>query len=518
MKKHYLKRLLAFGLVLAMTGSFAACGSDADGGNMEADASEEMGTPESDEGQNEEVDLTMVIATDGMQYANSDAVDEKVAEIVKEELNVNLTIRRANISDYGTSMSLWLSSGEACDLFSSVGNWNNYNQYMLDLEPYKAYMPDALEEVGEYVNMSYVDGQLLGVTSLKDLCSYDCYVMRKDYADETGIDVSTLKTYDDFADFLRAVKAGHPDVYPIVNGGQNEGFISGMTTAERADGTLYCTNPFDSALGIGLADPMESTVVSCFYAEDSYRKVSEYAYAWREEGLASVSDISSGSEQVKAGTAAGYFTYYKPGLEDQETANCGMEMSVVFAPDEKERVKQTNNTFTWSVNKNCANPERAVELLNLFYKNAEINNLLAWGIEGEDYVLVDGQENVINYPEGVDGSSVKYYNWVKFGLPDNYLQYVFEGQDPQLWEKMKVFNDGAQTSLAFGFSFDPEPVTNEIGAVTNVVNEYNVGLTSGSMNPDEILDQFLQDLDQAGMQKILDEAQSQLDAWLAEKE
>ena len=46
-------------------------------------------------------------------------------------------------------------------------------------------------------------------------------------------------------------------------------------------------------------------------------------------------------------------------------------------------------------------------------------NLLTWGIEGEHYVKVEGSDNVITFPEGVDGSNSPYHlniGWELLGL------------------------------------------------------------------------------------------------------
>ena len=168
------------------------------------------------------------------------------------------------------------------------------------------------------------------------------------------------------------------------------------------------------------------------------------------------------------------------------------------------------------MNQNCENPEKAVELLNLLYTNEEISNLMAWGIEGTDYVHTDEADNVIAYPEGVDSTNANYYNWAKFALPNNYLQYVMEGSSPDFWDQMRDFCEGAQTSLAFGFAADTSSVDAEITSVTNVVSEYDRALTSGEIVPDQ-LDSFIEDLHTAGLETIIQEVQTQLDSWLAEQ-
>lgn len=196
--------------------------------------------------------------------------------------------------------------------------------------------------------------------------------------------------------------------------------------------------------------------------------------------------------------------------------NCDNEM-VLWIPPQDRALKTTNVAYSWSVNANCAEPERAVQLLNYLYTSEEVMNLLSWGIEGKDYVFVDEENGIINYPEGVDSSTVGYSLWSKFGVPNTYLQYLLEGSDPDQWEQMDAFNSGAAESVAFGFSFDSEPVINEVTAVQNVIDEYGTALGSGLMDPATKVDEFLQQMEAAGIQDVIDEVQSQLDAFIAEK-
>ena len=57
----------------------------------------------------------------------------------------------------------------------------------------------------------------------------------------------------------------------------------------------------------------------------------------------------------------------------------------------------------------------------------------------------------------------------------------------------------------------------EVAAVTNVCNEYRCALEFGVLDPEEAIPQFLEKLEAAGIQKIIDEKQKQLDEYLAAK-
>ena len=46
-------------------------------------------------------------------------------------------------------------------------------------------------------------------------------------------------------------------------------------------------------------------------------------------------------------------------------------------------------------------------------------------------------------------------------------------------------------------------------------NKYEKGLNTGDVDPDTIWEQMKEEYEEAGIQKIIDEKQKQLDEWLA---
>ena len=166
----------------------------------------------------------------------------------------------------------------------------------------------------------------------------------------------------------------------------------------------------------------------------------------------------------------------------------------------------------WSIPVNSKNPEKAMQFLNLLYSDPEVVNMLDWGIEGTHYVKVS--DHVIDYPSGKTAANVGYsgFGWM---WGDQFLSYVLSTDDPNIWDEMKKFNDGAVKSKAMGFIFDASSVTTEIAAVTNVYEQYRMSLETGTTDPATELPKFIAALKDAGIDKIIAEKQKQLDAWLA---
>jgi putative aldouronate transport system substrate-binding protein len=78
---------------------------------------------------------------------------------------------------------------------------------------------------------------------------------------------------------------------------------------------------------------------------------------------------------------------------------------------------------------------------------------------------------------------------------------------------MKQHNDSAIFSPAFGFTFNPDPVKTEVAAAMNVLNQYRVGIETGTLDPDKSLPEFNKKLKDAGLEKIIAEKQKQYDEW-----
>lgn len=211
------------------------------------------------------------------------------------------------------------------------------------------------------------------------------------------------------------------------------------------------------------------------------------------------------------------FFNYHPGTPVEFESSTGHEFVIVPFRDYPIKNCQTYNNVNFSIAQNSENPEKTMEVLDYLYGSPELMNLLNWGEEGIDYVFEDEENGIITYPEGVTSDTVGYSLNLGWELPNQFIAYKWLGSDPQLWDKMEKFNDSAKTSKAVGFFFNNSEYENEIAALTNVVKQYSVALNSGSADPEVYIPQFLDALEQAGIDDVIAAKQEQFDAWLANK-
>ena len=175
------------------------------------------------------------------------------------------------------------------------------------------------------------------------------------------------------------------------------------------------------------------------------------------------------------------------------------------------------NGVTFSIAQNSENPEKTMEVLDYIYGSSEIMNLLNWGEQDKDYVIEDADNGIINFPEGITSDNAGYNLNLGWELPNQFIAYKWTGSDPQLWEKMEEFNGSAKSSKAVGFLFDSSNCSSEIAALSNIVKQYSGALYSGSGDPDELIPELLEALDDAGINEVIQAKQEQLDAFLAAK-
>lgn len=441
-----------------------------------------------------------------------DAVAAKLSEITEEKLNADVELVRVGFGSFETQLNLALSSGEELDLFNphamSLTTFVNNGQIKeLDglLDTYGKQLKQQISQ--EDWQCTSVNGKIYAVPSNKEKAHGIGFIMRKDILDDIGMSVDDIRNLDDLHDVLAKVKESNPDLYPVVTN----------------YGSLFYSLPIDTLgdtnnLGV-LTDPYGSKElkVENFYESDFYNEICTRMYQWNKEGLLMPdgSTNSEGAKQlIKAGKGFGQFINENPVTETERSLACGTDMVYweYYPP-----ISMTNDAaYGMCIGENSGDPERAMALIELMYTDFEVSNLIINGIEGMHYRIVDQENGIIDYPEGKDISNVGYSRY-PYGWPNQQLSMVWNGYSLDIWEQYSRYNDSAIQSPAKGFIFDNSSVLNEITACSNIVGKYNNALLCGSLDPKETLEAFNKELYDAGLQRIMDEKQTQLDAWAQSK-
>ena len=180
-----------------------------------------------------------------------------------------------------------------------------------------------------------------------------------------------------------------------------------------------------------------------------------------------------------------------------------------------EKLKDTTqvNAVLNSVMYQSKNKENAFKFLNWAYTNADFNNYLNWGVPDKDWVI--NAEGLADYPQGITSKNVNYHEDFSFIYPNQYLMTPWAGNPKDLWEQYKKFDEGSIVSKAYGLNILSSDFSGEIGQCNAVLAKYESAICFGAVDPQTELPKFNKDLYNAGLQKVIDGKQKQLDAWLA---
>ena len=154
-----------------------------------------------------------------------------------------------------------------------------------------------------------------------------------------------------------------------------------------------------------------------------------------------------------------------------------------------------------------ANTERAVMLLELLNTDPKALNMLNYGLEGRHYHLNNGlvefdEESRKNYSPWTAGQG---NNWIL-------IPSIFTG--PDYPEEIQECYGNVEALPLQGFQLDISQLGSEYNQVMTVCEKYVYALMSGAMDPEGNLEAFRQELKEAGVDKVVANAQTQLDAYM----
>ncbi len=510
-----MKRFLAVVLTLVMVLSLAACGGTGGNGGSEKGSLSAKSTVgdslapagKSDDGQNSNDDgettkLILYMASAG-NMEDAPLVAEKVNAYIKPLINAEISLNYVNMGSYSEQVGLMMRSGETIDLlFSLETDARNYirQEAVLPLDDLLAtYGSGIIEQIGkDNLEAARVNGSIYSLPTLKDMAISRMFVYNREMAEAAGVDFSNVKTIEDLTDIFAKVKEVYPDCSMFGGAGGN-----------AVNFTSWTWDSLGDSMGV-LMDYGQSLDVVDLFETDEYRQLCELMHQWYEAGYIE-KDFATSSEtwtsRMQAKTAFGGITSYKPGALASVEEQTGLSCGCVVLTDALAYTSSIVNT-NWMIPSSTANADKAMEMMALLYTDPTVANLLLNGIEGVHY-----EENEDGTIRRIDPDNCKYQQFLGWAYGNQFITKVWEGNDLDVYEKTREFNDSAIKSRALGFAFDNSSVVNELTACNNVANKYRTSLECGDVDPNEVLPKFIEELKSAGIDKIVAEKQAQLNAW-----
>lgn len=488
--------------LLAASTVFSGCGGKADSSN--ADAS----------GSNGEV-VNLKWYQIGDTQEDLPKVVEKVNEYTKDKIGVTVDITQISIGDYNSKMLVSTNTGENFDLVFTcswahdyVANAQNGAFLALD-ELLPEYGKEMYENIDEkFWEAARVGGKIYGVPNEKEIGSMPMWVFTKEYVDKYDIPYEDIHTLEDLEPYLALIKEKEPDVVPF------------YLTKEFSAPTYL--DKIQEPLGVEYGDD-SLTVVNLFETDkmmDTLKTMrSYYKKGYINQDAATVTPEKAVKRFVTKGDG-------QPYAESVWSHDLGFEVVTSSIMDTVVTNASARGSLT-AVSRTSKHPEKAIEFLNLINTDEYLRNLLSYGIEGVHYEKVpvsdeekqaaEGKSYIYDYKAKAIQENASRYSVLSYVQGGLFNSYVAEGDPVDKWDTFKNFNDAAVEAPSFGFDFDLTNVATEVSAFRNVLNEFGAAIFTGSVDPEDYVPKLLEKLDAAGIDKVKEEMQKQIDEWKESK-
>ncbi|HEY0827312.1 MAG TPA: ABC transporter substrate-binding protein [Bacilli bacterium] len=497
-------------LVFVMISLIAGCSNSTGNAPVTEKPKENTATAEPTPEPEKKLDpYEVVLVMPGGPQKDHDLVMAEINKILTEKINATLDLQFVDWGAWGEKTNLMFASSQAFDLIFSAG-WFGYTQsvgkgnFLAIDELVEKYGQEFLNTIDpEIVSAAKVNGKLYAMVANKEFAADKGLTLRKETVDKYNFDLSKIKELADMEPLFKIIKENEPGMVPFMNTGGSS------PSASILDYGYY------DILGDGPGELLrhgEGLTVINKIEDPKYMEYAKLMRKWYLAGYvnqdaATLQDIgkSLGTGKTFATTGS-----YKPGSALENSRGQGTELVEVQLATPFTSTTDATSALI-AVSRTSKDPERAMMFMNLLYSDAKILNLILNGIEGKHYVVKEG--NIIDFAPGLDSATTGYpvtMNWMIGNLP---LTHVWANEDPNKWQSYIDYNKSAEKSRALGFTFNTEPVKNEIAAASNVEKEFKYVIVSGSVDPEEYIPKYIAKLKTAGLDKIIAEKQKQMDEW-----
>lgn len=452
--------------------------------------------------------IIMTLITAGTDPVDMLKIQDAVNEISVKKIGVEVEFKPVSVFEAPSQVPMWIGAGEQIDLmacaFTGLSPFIDLNM----IEPMEQWLeteaPDLQKMAADGVSI-YDTTSSEHIYGVRTLGTFEGagggYLFPVDLLTEAGFDYQNWDTItlDDLGTIFAKIKENHPDSY------------AGTLGTLPAYGAALCLDALGATAASGVLIGTQSTEVVNLFASDEYYDYLKHMRDWYEKGYilkdAATTDTVL-SDNIKNGTFWGNFTNGDYGLIMGNKALTGKDWIALMINQPFKASLSSAAGTSWAVPVTAAEPEAAVRFLNLMMTDADVTNLMMWGIEGVQYSVEE------------DGTLVrldKYANWALPGIHGN--QRIMTGVSTKQKEMDTQWNEKASNNptKGYGFNYDASAMTNQVIAVQAVITEYQAALETGSVDLDKVYPEFLAKLEANGINEIIADKQAQFDAWLAKQ-
>lgn len=532
---------LALVLSAAMITGLTACGNTESRESSKSDVPEKStGVSGSAEQESKEevpekpVTLEWWYRGNGIQK-DTELVEEAFNELLKtypgmENVTVNFNCYTGG--EYRDAVVLAQSAGQQIDILNTVslsfseevekGTYMALDDMLAENEALYNELPEWLWGLGS------IDGSTYIVPNYQRAANMMYFVTPKEYMDKYG-DIDALRallqgddrTVENVAamleEYLVAIRAGEGDtkyMRPLANCYET---LFGFTRRYDDVGSW----PFRKLEG--------SSQVEYAYTSEDMVKAYGISAEWYAKGYIHPDIVTINVADYEAANMMNdqsfIFTFNNQ-AGDEETVSKYYSESYGFEVYAIPMFTNYYITNTWGAGGNgitatCENPDKALRLIELMTteEGTELYNMMVYGLEGTHYEKIDDTHIKTLEYDGTQGGVDSSYAAMKWIIGNTFHAYLNQGCKDGDNELAMEINENPDNSVSdlMGYVAKTENVQTEIEQVNATLTEYGKALQSGVYGSEweTYYDEFVQKMNNAGLQTILDELQGQVDAFLA---
>ena len=487
--KKTMKRIVALTLAVAAIGGVTGCGTKKE--NTET--------------------LKWYLPADNSSNLNAEDIYAEASAKIKEKTGANVEFVAVPFGEYEGKMQTLTAAAEQIDIMF-VSNWvNNYysnisKNMLLPLDDMLKETPELYNTIPDYLwEGAKVNGKIYAVPNQQIAAREARFAIPEQNAKLLGINTEEYFNKDnDYKATLEDVESYLRQLYAKTNTyaqlervwadglslfGMEEVVGSYLPGAIRySDGELKLINQYES---------------------EEFKYYINKRRQWVKDGLIQneVEDkraLPGLTDENVLIPALLRVNTYKPGVEADEFN----EHKFYPAWFSKSKAYLTSGGITATMNAISAtskNPALALKVLEYVNTDAEIYNLLSFGIEGVNYTKVG--DNKIKRSEDTP------YIFANWALGNVFNSYLEETQADDTWEATKAINDNAERSPLLGFNPNLDNLKPQVASCQSVISEFLEALDFGIVDVDAVYPQFIAKLKAAGTDEIIAEVQKQIDEW-----
>ena len=424
---------------------------------------------------------------------------EILSDYTEKKIGVRVQIRQGSWANASQRFNAMINTGEYWDIlfsdvniyssFASLGAYADITELVREASPG---LYDCIpEELWRGVSLN---GRIYGVPTYKDsavtqFAFWDAAVAEK-Y--NLNIDDNSWQGLD--ANFKK-IKAG-----------EGERYYPYMMSRGEIDAIFLPYESFTSYLhpiGVRSGDPDRRVV--CTLEQSDVLEALRYMHQWYETGI-----INPDANMVDV--LPKYRPYFIsqawPAVAASYATSAGIEK---YLPSKFYGPVYSTNSIQGSINCISVNSKYKKEALRLLYlvnTDTAFRDMMAYGIEGDHF-------RYVTMPDGIKAVRRDRTDWPLVNYQEgNYFIETPEDTVPAgYWDEVRHLNETAEPSCLLGFTMDLTLVENEVINCKNTWMKYYTDLRLGASDPVTTVPLVIAELKKKGMDKIIAEAQRQIDVF-----